>query len=115
MSDGDTGTATLTIRFDPSTERLVVGLSGEIDVATAPMVMTALETIEASETRVVAIDLDEVTFIDSSGLRVLLIGQRILAERGLELVVCNAQPQASRLFAMTASDRVLGIPPKDDA
>jgi len=48
-----------------------ITLSGEVDLLGAPNIAAALEDISASESRLVIIDLRDLTFIDSSGLHAL--------------------------------------------
>jgi anti-anti-sigma factor len=47
-------------------------VAGELDVASAPALDDALQRAEVSEVAVITIDLDGVSFIDSTGLRALL-------------------------------------------
>ncbi len=65
----------------------------------------------ASGSRVV-IDLRELTFIDSSGLRAVLEGNARLAARGLHVSVLKPPGRLWRVFAVTGADRLL---PFDDA
>ncbi len=51
--------------------RYVVSVRGELDLATADRLWTELEPLLAPQT-VVVLDATEITFLDSSGLRVLL-------------------------------------------
>ena len=63
---------------EPSPGWVVVGVAGEIDVATAPELERALA--DAGAEKRVVLDLSECQFIDSSGLRTLL-GARSAASR----------------------------------
>jgi len=51
-------------------ERVRLRVQGELDLATAPIVARRLETLREQRTDVV-LDLDELAFIDMSGLRML--------------------------------------------
>jgi anti-anti-sigma factor len=56
--------------IDRIADRTIVRVRGDVDLATAPELCQALEPLGPTEQ--VTVDLSEVAFIDSSGLRVLL-------------------------------------------
>jgi anti-sigma B factor antagonist len=82
---------------------------GQLDVATAPQFRQALvEAQYGGESRVV-VDLDEVEFIDSMGLGVLVGGvKRARSHRGRFVVVCS-HPRVLRLLEVTGLDAVLDV------
>jgi anti-sigma B factor antagonist len=90
----------------------VVVVTGEIDMATAPMVERALtEAIEASDGAVV-LDLCDVSFFDSSGLRAAIVAHRELAERGRRLsLACIPGGHVWRTFSLAGVDRLLHLHP----
>lgn len=69
----------------------VVAVSGEIDLATAPQVRDALAPREDGETAVV-LDLRETTFLDSSGIRVLVEAHRAGEADGIPFSVAGSAP-----------------------
>ncbi|MDA0184384.1 STAS domain-containing protein [Solirubrobacter phytolaccae] len=79
-----------------------VRVTGDLDSVTAPQVWGVLD--EALEhARLVVINLREVLFVDSSGLRLLLEATRRTRESGARLVLIGAQKGVERLFALTAT------------
>jgi anti-anti-sigma factor len=88
----------LSITVDASNHDLVLGVDGELDAFTADTVRSALEAVDQTGSDRVVVDLEHVTFIDSSGLLGLLQGRDRLAQRGIRLLIRNPQPQARRLF-----------------
>jgi len=88
----------LLITIDTSNHDLVLGIDGEVDAATADTVRSALEALDPSASDRVVVDLEHVSFIDSSGLLALLQGRDRLAQHHIRLVIRNPQPQARRLF-----------------
>ncbi|MEA2623887.1 MAG: hypothetical protein QOH61_2797 [Chloroflexota bacterium] len=78
----------------------VVRVRGELDVATA----AALEKLllrERERGTVVELDLSELGFMDSTGLRVLLRAQQAAERGGWELVLTAASPPVRRLFTLS--------------
>lgn len=87
----------------------LVVASGEIDVATAPALRDRLnELVDAGSHRIV-VDLEDVDFIDSTGLGVLVGGlRRARTEEGeLRLVCTNAR--LLKVFEATGLHRVFTI------
>jgi anti-sigma B factor antagonist len=62
---------------------------GEIDIKTAPQLETALDDVPAAAT--VLVDMTEVAFIDSTGLRVLALARSRLEAGNGHLVVCASE------------------------
>ena len=87
----------------------VVAASGEIDVATAPALRDRLtELIEAGTTRLV-VDLEDVDFIDSTGLGVLVGGvRRARSEDGDLRLVCT-NTRILKVFEATGLQDVFAI------
>jgi anti-sigma B factor antagonist len=94
----------------------VVVVTGEIDMATAPMVERALmEAIEAGDGAVV-LDLCEVSFFDSSGLRAAIVAHRELAEQGRRLLLaCLPEGHVWRTFSLAGVERLLDLHPSREA
>ena len=84
-------------------------LKGEIDVYTAPKLKAELvETIESGCANIV-VDLEGVTFIDSSGLGVLVSALRRAREReGAVRVVCTRE-NILKIFRITGLDKVFPV------
>jgi len=74
-------------------------LAGEVDLSSAPMLDAALRGIcAAATTEVLLIDLERVTFMDSTGLRALLVAKELCANSGIELRLLPGTAQVQRLF-----------------
>ena len=74
-----------------------ITVAGELDLATAPLLEERLDVIIGDATADVAVDLSQVTFLDSSGLNVLAAAHQRLTTSGAQLVVVDASP-----FVLTA-------------
>ncbi len=73
---------------------------GEIDIATAPAIEEALRRAR-NEHDTVALDLRQVSFMDSTGLQMMLAVDHEMRERGGRLIVVTGPPQVDRLLALT--------------
>jgi anti-sigma B factor antagonist len=60
---------------------LVVSLAGELDLYNAEEVRSALREVLAGEPKVLVVDLEQVTFIDSTALGVLIEALSTMADR----------------------------------
>ena len=81
-------------------------LIGEIDFTSAGSVQVTLSAMVLPGRGIVVVDLSRVTFIDSSGLGVLVQAHRIALELDTRLLVV-ASPPVRKLLALTALDTVL--------
>jgi anti-sigma B factor antagonist len=80
----------------------VIVARGEIDVATSPLLRSELASVLARGPQRVTLDLDGVTFVDSSGLGVLVGALKRLREGGGEqFAVLNAQDSVRKVFDIT--------------
>lgn len=87
---------------------IVLSVSGEIDLATAPSLDRELERAAQTDD-LVAIDLSKTSFLDSTGLHAILDANRRLRARGGRLVIFRGPPQVHRLFALTGLSSHLDI------
>lgn len=84
-----------------------IGVDGEIDMITAPSFGQVLRT-QVSARRNVVLDLSRTTFMDSSGLRVVIDGMRRSRRHGGRLILEPEVPhQIRRLFEITGVDALL--------
>lgn len=95
--------------FDVAVQRrdgtLVAVPAGELDLATAPQLIAALRSHDDYERLV--IDLRSLSFMDSSGLR-LLVSESDRAQRaGYELRLVRGGAEVSRLLRLTRLDEKL--------
>jgi anti-sigma B factor antagonist len=87
---------------DADASQIVVAVGGEVDPHTAPELEDALDKVTAGDgaTRVV-VDLGAVSFLDSSGLRVLISAHQNLKSADRSLVLRNLRPTTRQLFEIT--------------
>ena len=89
-------------------ERLLVGLDGELDHFCAQSVRRELDSMLRDPTvRQLILYLSGLTFMDSSGIGVILGRYRVLRERGGSMGVIHMNDHVSRIFHMSGMDRVI--------
>jgi anti-anti-sigma factor len=94
-------------------DRQTIALAGEFDLATADGVQRELEHVEATDARIIVLDLRELEFIDSSGLQVIVMAHRRQAGR---LIVVKGSQRVQRVFEVCNMVRLLPLvdrPPGD--
>jgi anti-anti-sigma factor len=91
----------LRIDLDNEGEVVVLRLEGELDLASAALLERELERDEAVEASAVLLDLRELQFIDSSGLRTLFSAHERARQRRQRFAVTPGSPQVQRLLAIT--------------
>ena len=89
----------------------VVVLRGELDFDEAPTFGRVLEELLSEGERKVVVDLSELTFIDSSGISVLVGAARAaVAEQGT-LVVAAPSPHVQRVFDIVNVSTLVDVEP----
>lgn len=85
----------------------VAALSGEVDLAAVDGVEERIRTAITDQPDVLVLDLREVDFLDSSGLRLVLALDREQRDRGARLVVVRGGRRVARVMELTGADRQL--------
>jgi anti-sigma B factor antagonist len=88
----------------------VVILTGEIDFSGTPKVRERLLEVLAGGAPEIRFDLSGLSYIDSSGLALLLEMRRILTESGRTLRITALSPQVRKLFNLTQLGDLFGLP-----
>jgi anti-sigma B factor antagonist len=91
--------------------RRVVRVSGEIDVDTGPQLRDHLLGLVAGGEHNIVVDLSDVSFLDSSGLGVLVMAHKRIRTAGGTLRLAGCQPEVVSIFHLTALDRVIEMFP----
>ena len=87
----------------------VLAVSGEIDIATAPSLRDRLHGLLAEGKLQLVVDLDDVGFLDSTGLGVLVgVLKRARTEGGEVRIVCT-QPRVLKVFEITRLDSAFDL------
>lgn len=90
-------------------DRIVLSLHGELDLASTPLLQGEIESAETDDTKLVVLDLDDLEFIDSTGLRIILAAHERCQERGQMLALTRGSQQVQRLMNITHAGEHLRI------
>ncbi|HXD55122.1 MAG TPA: STAS domain-containing protein [Solirubrobacteraceae bacterium] len=94
-------TEQLHIDLRQESDRVIVKLEGELDMANAPLLQSSIESPDLSGTKTVVLDLQGLTFLDSTGLRIILAAREQCWRRGQEFAVTPGSQQVQRLLSVT--------------
>jgi anti-sigma B factor antagonist len=79
---------------------VLLALSGELDVVSAPVLEQRLREALAEPGAHVTLDLSDLEFVDSAGVSVLIKAKQDAESRGRTLVLARATEQVHRVFAL---------------
>ena len=94
----------VTVQRDEAVATIVV--SGELDLATVPQLSAIVGVCDA---RLLVLDLNAVTFIDSTGVRLLIEADRACAGSGSRLVVLAGDGPVRRVLDLCELDGRLAL------
>ena len=89
----------------------VLSASGELDIATSPELRASIDAAFAAGINRLVIDLDELAFLDSVAVAVLLHARRQLGEGGRMAVVVGPDSYARLIFEVAGLSHRLGVLP----
>jgi len=84
-------------------------VSGELDISAAPRLKGAIIAALTGDVQSLILDLSAVTFLDSTGLQVLISAKRRTAERGGDLYLLGVQHPVMRLFELLRLTEVFDL------
>jgi anti-anti-sigma factor len=94
-------TEQLHIDLRQESDRVIVTLEGELDMANAPLLQDTVDSPELAASKSVVLDLQGLTFLDSTGLRIILATREQCWRRGQEFAVTPGSQQVQRLLSVT--------------
>jgi len=92
-------------------EHAVLTVSGELDMATGPALLEAVDAAIQRPISRLSLDLAGVPFIDSGGVRALLTAQRTSHDRGITFVLMSLPAQGRRVLEISGLTNVFGARP----
>lgn len=86
-----------------------VQLSGELDISSASKVEDELARVEPSRPETIILDLRELAFMDSTGLRLLIAADTRARNQGRKLLIVRGPEPVQRVFRITRLEERLEI------
>jgi len=103
--------AGLTVRDSSAGTEHRLLLAGELDIASAPILEARIASLCENGTTRIVLDLSELTFMDSTGLRALLAADKLCAAKGQTFALSGATAPVQRLFELTGVSGALQFEP----
>ena len=92
----------LSFRTTITGEVAVIALTGELDVAGASLLENELKRVAAEhDVRGLVLDLRELEFMDSTGLRLIVLSDERVRAEGRTLTIVRGRPDVHRVFEIT--------------
>jgi anti-sigma B factor antagonist len=89
----------------------IVNVRGELDVSTSPELHTWLAEAISHAPQLLIVNLTDVSFIDSTGLGVLVGALRDVRTAGGDVRLVVTQPHVNKVLELTGLDKVFNIVP----
>ncbi|WP_053217404.1 STAS domain-containing protein [Virgibacillus senegalensis] len=99
----------LDINVSDKDSSAVVTLTGEIDAYTAPQLKEQLLPLTKESGKVVEVNLENVNYMDSTGLGVFVSALKSTKENNSELKLVQLQDRVMRLFEITGLTDIINI------
>src|ERR1700722_9024433 len=87
----------------------VVVLAGEVDATNSDELYGVLESVVTQQPRLLIVDMSELSFMDSTGLRMLLRSSRALDQQGGVLALAAPQVSVARVLQLTRADQLIPV------
>ncbi|WP_019499524.1 STAS domain-containing protein [Pseudanabaena sp. PCC 6802] len=92
-----------------SSEVEIIKPSGRLDVTSAAKFRHEVTELAATKPRFLLVDLENVSFMDSSGLGALVSALKTIRSVNGELAVCSLSEQVKMLFDLTSMSKIFII------
>ena len=87
---------------------LVVKINGEIDHHTAPELREAMDKeLALKNITNIVLDFDEVSFMDSSGIGIIVGRYKQVAARGGKMMIIRVKPQVDKVLEISGLKKIM--------
>ncbi|MEU3957097.1 STAS domain-containing protein [Streptomyces achromogenes] len=114
--DGREGDTPVDVRVQRlADDRALLTVRGDLDLHTAHRLGDVLQPLLSGDEHMVLVDLSAVTFLDSTGLTMLISAYRTARSTGARLALIAPSPPVREMLRLTGVDRVVDAYPSPDA
>ncbi|MBT2652778.1 MULTISPECIES: STAS domain-containing protein [Oceanobacillus] len=99
----------LSVNTEEKDGRIVLKVAGEIDAYTAPKLKETLLPLIKESSNHVQVDLEEVNYMDSTGLGVFVSALKASKEKESNFELINVQDRVYRIFEITGLDEIIQL------
>ncbi len=92
-----------------SNQNLIISVKGRLDTMTAPQLEEEINSTALDEVETITLNMRELEYVSSSGLRVILVLYKTMAKKGGHLKIVNVNPMVMELFTMTGMADYLDV------
>ena len=93
----------------------VIPLSESFNATTSQGFQETIKEVITNGIKIVLLDCQDVTFMDSSGLGTLVLAFKTLQEADTKMFICSINEQVRMLFELTGMDSIFTIIPSQEA
>ncbi len=86
---------------DVQEARHTIALTGELDMSSAPALQATIEQACAERPKELVLDLRELRFLDSAGLRLILLANETCEAHGCQLRLIRGRANVQRVFEIS--------------
>ena len=105
----------LTITVESVDDVPVIRAAGELDLATVPEMRAVVAEVAERRPRALVFDFSEISYLDSSGLGILVSAKKRLGSYEGEVAVIAAQPSVLKALALSGLDQIIRVLPSVEA
>jgi anti-anti-sigma factor len=99
----------LTVTVESVDDVPVIRAVGELEIATVPEMRAVVNEVSERRPRALVFDFRQISYIDSSGLGILVSAKKRLgADRG-EVILITAQPAVLKALSLSGLDQIIRI------
>jgi len=103
------------VMFNECEDILTVYLKGEIDHHAVTALRNQIDSmILRTESRLLILDFSKVSFMDSSGIGMIIGRYKTMLEKNGSICATGLSPTIERLFRMAGLHRIISIMPKEE-
>ena len=98
----------LVVRRQPLAGAVCLSLTGEVDLANASDLRAHLKAVARNDNNLI-VDMSELRYIDSSGIRTLIEAHHTFKQTRRKMVLAAVTPSVQKIFSIVGMDRIMPV------